>query len=140
LSTSSNCLPPAVASAKALPMALANAVELTPSMFVLSRTLSTVPCRSPGIILSVKSKLSVIGISLHQIGECVAIEQRAAAGHRLDGIGEFAWRHAPELFGREPQYAESEADRLLPWKRLHRLHARNGITEFYDRVDWAPDK
>src|SRR6266581_3762430 len=113
LSTSSNCLPPAVASAKALLMALANTVVLTPSRLVLSRTLSSVSGRSPDLLLSAKSKLSVIGISLHQFGKGVAIERRVAPGHALDGIGEFAWRHAPELFGREAQHAEPEADRLL---------------------------
>src|SRR6476660_2900597 len=121
LSTSSNCLPPAAASVKALLIALANTVVLTPNILVLSRTLSTVSGRKPGKELSVESKLSIIRISLHQFGKCTSIERCAATGDRLNGVGEFAWCHAPELFWREPQYTEAEANRLLPGKRRHPL-------------------
>src|SRR6476469_7030763 len=121
LSTSSKCLPPAAASVKALLMALANTVVLTPSILVLSRALSTVSGRSPDKELSVESKLSIIRISLHQFGKCTSIERCAATGDRLNGVGEFAWCHAPELFGREPQHTEAKADRLLPGKRRHPL-------------------
>src|SRR5262249_5085283 len=119
LSTSSNCLPPAVASAKALLMALANVIVLTPSMFVLLRTLSTVAGRIPGKVVSLASKSSVIGISLHQGCESVSVEGHAAAGNRFYCVGKFAWGHAPELLRRKTQHTETKADRLFPGKGRH---------------------
>src|SRR5690242_2786521 len=114
LSTSSNCLPPAVASAKALLMALAKAVVLTPSVRVLSRSLSTVSGKNPGRALSTVSKSSVIWISPHQACQHAAVERRDAPGRRFDGAGQLARCHAPELFWRQPQHAKAETHRLFP--------------------------
>src|SRR5262249_22834592 len=119
LSTLSNCLPPDVASAKALLMALAKVIVLIPNTVVLSRTLSTVTGRNPGKVVSLASKSSVIGISLQQVGESVAVERHTTAGDRFYCVGKFAWGHAPELLGRKTQHTETKADRLFPGERCH---------------------
>src|SRR5579885_2284179 len=111
-STSSNCLPPVVASLKAFAIALANCVALTPSALTLVRVLSVVCARSSDAPMSVGSmlKASLIGISPHQIVERRARERRRGSpAHRRDGGGELARRHAPEGVRRQLEHAEAEA-------------------------------
>ena len=55
-STSSSCLPPVVACTKALVIAPAKTVALTPSALVLVRTLSVVCTKSPGRDVSAEPK------------------------------------------------------------------------------------
>src|SRR6185312_16151158 len=121
LSTSSNCLPPVVASAKALLIALEKLAALMPSAFVLPRTFSVAPEKSPnnGPLSEVLSSIRLIRICPHQFAKREAIKRRAAAGDRFEGAGELARRHRPELLRRQPQHAEAKADRPLPRKGHH---------------------